>query len=114
MYETYRELIHLRRQYPALRRGDFTPLIRDDAKGVYAFQRTIADERVLVVINNGEYEQRVRLPVHGTWKHLWKTGTVVCTDSDEFTVLMDQKTGLVLVNSAEDDSSRPRPRGSLK
>lgn len=114
MYQTYRELIHLRRRYAALRRGEFTPLIRDDDREIYAFQRTIADERVLVVINNGNDEQRVSLPARGTWKRLWKTGTVACTDSDKFTVLMERKTGLVLINSAEDDSLRPIPRGLLK
>ncbi|MGM0737690.1 MAG: glycoside hydrolase family 13 protein [Bacteroidota bacterium] len=40
LYSYYRWLINLRRERPALKHGDFTVLLTDDAKGVFVFMRS--------------------------------------------------------------------------
>lgn len=99
LYTYYRDLIQIRHQYAALRRGDVQPQIRDDDNGIYAFTRTLGDEMVLVLINNGDDEYHVELPVEGQWKRVWKTGTVVRRQRDPDSYLMDRKTALILVKS---------------
>lgn len=50
VFHTYRRLIELRHELPVVSVGDFRMLLPEDAQ-VYAFTRTLADERVLVVAN---------------------------------------------------------------
>ncbi len=58
-------LIGLRKAHPALRRGEWTTLLTDDRQNVYAYLRHQHDDRVLVVINNGEKPATVRLNLPG-------------------------------------------------
>ncbi|MCY4147726.1 MAG: alpha-amylase family glycosyl hydrolase [Chloroflexi bacterium] len=46
----YRDLVHLRNRHTALRRGDWTH-VESSARGIYAFLRSHAQERLLVIIN---------------------------------------------------------------
>ncbi len=51
----YRSLIRLRNTYPALRTGDWQPVtVSEDAAAVYAFMRSLGDERFLVLVNLGD------------------------------------------------------------
>ncbi len=56
-------LIRLRKDSPALKEGDYIPLFASDTPRVYAFARTLEDERVLVAMNAGEEAVKLRLPV---------------------------------------------------
>lgn len=58
-------LIRIRQQQVALRRGEWTTLLTDDAQNVYAYLRHHGTQQVLVVVNNGEKEATVRLNVPG-------------------------------------------------
>ena len=53
------KLIHIRKDHPALRYGDFLTLQAD--KNVYAFVRSDMNERILVVLNKSENEQVIDL-----------------------------------------------------
>jgi len=53
------KIIHLRREHPALRYGDFYTLQADD--NIYAFIRSDMNERVLVIINKSKSSQEVNL-----------------------------------------------------
>lgn len=46
----YRDLVHLRNNHAALRRGDWTH-VESSARGIYAFLRSHEQERLLVIIN---------------------------------------------------------------
>jgi cyclomaltodextrinase / maltogenic alpha-amylase / neopullulanase len=96
MLDYYRSVIGVRRQHPALRRGDMRPVVQDDAAGVYAFTRATDNDTVLVMINNSDREQRVRIPLAGPWQQVWKTGTVVREQSEPLLYLMDRRTGVIL------------------
>ncbi|MCB1048698.1 MAG: alpha-glucosidase C-terminal domain-containing protein, partial [Calditrichaeota bacterium] len=62
LLEYYRALIHLRNTHPALRTGSFTTLLTDDARRLFAYERRLGEERIVVVLNAGDMEARVSLP----------------------------------------------------
>jgi len=53
------KLIHIRKDHPALRYGDFLTLRAD--KNIYTYIRSDMNERILVVLNKGENEQMINL-----------------------------------------------------
>jgi len=55
--------IQLRRIFPALRIGDFIPLVSDDKKLVLSFARTLEKNIFLIVINLGNKSQIVDIPL---------------------------------------------------
>lgn len=48
----YKKLIALRNRHPALQHGSYRTLFADDARDLFVFERTLADERVVVIFNN--------------------------------------------------------------
>ena len=65
----YTTLGRLRRGYPALRTGDFTPVLMGDLtasatdNNTFAFARTDATNKVIVVLNNGTTSNTATIPV---------------------------------------------------
>lgn len=59
----HKQLIALRRALPALRTGAMRHLYADDA--VYGFARALADEIVVVAVNNAEQPRQIALPLAG-------------------------------------------------
>lgn len=54
LFDWYKKFISLRKQYIALRLGDFSTLAINDAQKLYAFSRKYGNEEVLVVVNRGK------------------------------------------------------------
>jgi hypothetical protein len=59
----HRRMIAIRNTCPALRLGLFQVLATDDAKGIFAFARTLGNKSVVVVINNSDHARRLDVPV---------------------------------------------------
>ncbi len=55
----HKELIQLRNEYPALRRGDYQVLYA--YHNVYIFSRTFEQETIIVAVNNGVKSQEIEL-----------------------------------------------------
>lgn len=53
--------IKLRREYPALTHGDYGTVLRDDARGLYGFTRTYKEQTLLVLLNNSDDSQTIKL-----------------------------------------------------
>lgn len=70
LFDLHRGLIHLRNNTPALRRGDFTAVLVDDASDVYAFRRRHQGQTVLVALNRSEETQEIRLPAGDASRYL--------------------------------------------
>lgn len=66
---TYKELISIREQFKALRRGDFQSVLVDDDRLLYGFDRTYHDETIRVVFNNSNKSRKVA--EDWEWKN-WK------------------------------------------
>ncbi len=62
LFRTYQKLIALRKGNPVLRTGGFRTVIVDEPGQVYGFERFSPEERILVLLNNSQDEQRTALP----------------------------------------------------
>lgn len=58
-----RELVHLRRRLPQLRRGDFLRLIAEEGSGVCAFGRRGEGQAAVVALNVSDATRHVTIPV---------------------------------------------------
>ena len=56
-------LVSLRNRFPAIRRGNFTPVYLDDTSGYYVFSRTLGDEQIVVAVNASDKSQTIEIPV---------------------------------------------------
>lgn len=52
LFNTYRRLVHLRNNQPALRTGSWTP-VQSSANSLFSFLREKEDDRILVIANTG-------------------------------------------------------------
>ncbi|HPF39979.1 MAG TPA: alpha-amylase family glycosyl hydrolase [Phycisphaerae bacterium] len=84
LLEHYRRMIAIRNSHPALQLGDFETILTDDAKGIFAFTRTLGDESILIVINNSDAQHRLDVPVR------WPDGATVIRldDPDQCELVM--------------------------
>ena len=73
LHEFYRSAIGLRRQRPALRRGEIEFLAADDDAHFVAFERRLDGQRLVAALNRGDAEHDFSLP-EGEWKILLSTG----------------------------------------
>jgi len=64
LLEWHRQLVHLRRAHPALRRGEIRTV--HASGGVYVFERHYGEDHALVILNRGAESQAIRLP-EGYW-----------------------------------------------
>lgn len=99
--EHFRRMIAIRNTYPALQLGDYEAILTDDAKGLFAFTRTLGNESILVVLNNSDGQHRLDVPVH------WPDGAdvVQLDDPDQCELVMPD---------AGQPTSRPSARPRAK
>ena len=57
--EAFAAWIRIRKTYKALSNGKYKTIMTDDERGIYAFLREYENEKILVLINNGDVEQRI-------------------------------------------------------
>lgn len=62
LHHWVRTLIHLRKRYPALRRGEYKRLFADPNNGHFAFARILGEEKILVAINASSSPQQFQIP----------------------------------------------------
>jgi glycosidase len=70
LYEYYKKLVRMRNHNEALRRGDFSMVLCDDSKNIYAFKRSFGKNEVIVVLNNSGMKRSLEIPLAG--KSLWR------------------------------------------
>jgi glycosidase len=80
LLEHYGKLIALRRELPALRRGDFETVLIDDERQLYGFRRKLGSEEVLVVLNNSTETQNTEVKGEGIWRDRWNDAEVSSAD----------------------------------
>jgi alpha-glucosidase len=68
----FKKIVEIRKAQPALQRGDFKPLIQDP-RNILAFERQLANERIVVLLNFKSNEESFDLP-SGKWHSLIDDG----------------------------------------
>lgn len=69
-----KKMISLRKQYVALRRGNFTRILADDGRTSIAFIRALGDQSILVVVNNSSTRRQISLKITGQG---WQDGHIL-------------------------------------
>lgn len=87
----YKQLIALRKEYPALREGEFQMWFVEEADNTLGFIRYLADQMIGIVLNNSPNERKLRLdapkgigaqkivPLFGSRDWEWSNGIGSCT-----------------------------------
>ncbi|MBN2010562.1 alpha-glucosidase C-terminal domain-containing protein [candidate division KSB1 bacterium] len=96
----YKQLIHIRNSCPSLRLGDFSTLLADDDKDVFAFERHYKKERIAVALNNSVKSQTVELllPDADSWTDLLSDQEFNVTDGS-IKLSVPPKTGMILLGN---------------
>ncbi len=63
MFDYYKNLIRLRHENPPLQLGTMRGILTDDERRIYGFSRAHDGETLVVLLNNNEESQDVRVPV---------------------------------------------------
>lgn len=86
MFRYVRSVIALRRSHPVWSRGNIQTLLVDDARRVYAYERTGMGVRGVVVMNDGSEPATVRIPSSKeqgmTCSEVWPAPGVPCPASE--------------------------------
>jgi cyclomaltodextrinase len=108
LFEFTRTLIALRKGSVALRRGDWTTVLVDDARGLYGFVRHTPDDAALVLVNVSDQPQRATVSAWNgvpQWAHAVSTHTPTQTTytavQGRITVDLPPLSGTVLVPSSK-------------
>jgi glycosidase len=107
LFEYARALIALRKGSVALRRGEWTTVLVDDARGLYGFVRHHAGDAALVLLNLSDQSQRATVPAWDgvpQWAHAVSTYTPTQTTytavQGRITVDLPPLSGTALVPSS--------------
>ena len=91
MLKNVREISKLRAENSALRYGDFYTLIADE--NVYAYSRSDANQRVIVILNKSENQQKVSFKLPEFYNAVYledlANGNKYPVERDNFSVIMD-------------------------
>lgn len=101
LHAFYRDVIALRAAHPAFQRGTFRTLLTDDERTLFAFDRTLGDEALVVVLNRSDEAHgfRVDKPLFGRYEVAFATTDEPHGVQEEETALILEvpaRTGLVL------------------
>jgi cyclomaltodextrinase len=97
LFAYYKKLVGVRNQNVALRRGDYTSILVDDAKNVYAFKRSAPDNEVIVVINNGDTNETAILKLSGSWTYRDELTEMKYQGTGDLRLELGPKSGKILV-----------------
>ena len=61
IYEWYKKLLQLRKEEPALTKGETKVLLCDDAKRMFALEKSYEGKQMIILVNAGETEQKTDL-----------------------------------------------------
>ncbi len=75
LFDYYRSLIKLRKEYPALRYGSYRTVLVDDQRNLFAFERTYSDEVIRMLFNGSQKTHSI-------------PDSIVNMDSNEWEILL--------------------------
>lgn len=99
LYQTYKKLIRLRHQYPALSLGGFQTVLTDDTKQVYAYRRSLDGQTLLVALNNTRQAQQVELetPAAARLNDVLNEGAEYTASAGKVSLVLPPLWGVVLL-----------------
>jgi glycosidase len=67
LHSWVQNLISIRKARPSLRRGEYSRVIVDETTGIYAFARTLGEEKTLIVWNTSTRQKEFTISVQEFW-----------------------------------------------
>jgi glycosidase len=100
LFAHYATCIKIRRESDALKLGDLTNILADDARDIIAYCRSYGDDRVLIVLNNSRSSQRVRVPLTDelaalAWKNVFDS-TSFRSENKSLDMTLKGKSGVIV------------------
>ena len=74
-FKAVSKLVHIRKDHPALRYGDFLTLQAD--KNIYAYVRSDMNERMLIILNKSEEEQTIKITLPDIYNIRYTTDLII-------------------------------------
>ena len=96
MFAYYQKLILIRKENEALRLGSFKTMLADDGRQVFAFQRSVEGNTVLVVLNNSAKTEHVTIKTGGSFKEQL-THRKYAAEHGSLSLTLEANTGMILV-----------------
>lgn len=93
LFDYYRDVIRLRKEHPALRRGSFDVVSADDERDVLVYARTLGDETVIVALNRSDEAHGLRVELPEALRTTYQTEF---TTAEEGYRVQQDETGLIL------------------
>jgi len=98
MFEHYKKMISIRNLYPALQIGDYKTLLVDDENEIYAFERTLDKQNIIVVLNNGKSSRSITLQTeHNEFYKDLLNGDIVKVENGKITFNFEGECGRILL-----------------
>ncbi len=72
IFDTYKTLAEIRQRYQAPRRGDYETIYTNSKLGIFVYQRSFEDEKILVVANGSKKSVKLNKAVFPGGKRNWK------------------------------------------
>ncbi|HEX2954398.1 MAG TPA: glycoside hydrolase family 13 protein [Bacillota bacterium] len=98
IYQTYRKLIHFRKEKEVLKRGDYLP-VAVTPDGILGYWRSFSQERMLVVFNRTDMLQHICIPVEeqyqGAWKSIYPMDGPSVKVGDRWTLALPPRMGMI-------------------
>lgn len=101
LHSHYKKLFSLRQKYSSLSVGSYRPVLADDERNIFAFERSHEAERITVVLNNSDRSQEVVFTPDAASKN-WQdllTGEKFSAASTKISVHLDPMSARILLHS---------------
>jgi len=95
LFAWYQRLFRIRHQETALRQGSFRTVLADDSKQIYAFERALGADSIIVVLNNDWNEQTATFDASRPYRDLL-TQKIFRPKENRISLRLNGKSGAIL------------------
>ncbi len=99
LFNYYKNILSIRNDNNALRRGNWKPILVDDKNNVLVYKRTYKSDFCLIAVNNSEKDQLISIQIDGNknkFKELLSDKNINITDS-KLSLNLTPNSGVVLI-----------------
>ena len=100
LFAYYQRLVQIRRQEAALRQGSFRTVLTNDERQLYAFERALGTNSIMVVLNNSWNPQTASIQAAQPYRDLL-TEKTFSVNSNRLSLTLPAKSGMILKKQAE-------------
>jgi glycosidase len=100
LIEYIKKLIRIRKEQPALARGEMEVILKDTTEHIYVFKRKIGNDQAIVCINNGTSAKVINIDSNKAFIEAL-SGTIFQPSNGTLTITIPPKEGITLVETTQ-------------